>query len=354
MPNSAQGFPTLETIAFDHGVDLELFECSGCGVVQLASEPVPYYREVIRAAGISPVLQEEKRDQYASFITAHGLTGKRILEVGCGRGEFLTVLRSFPVEAVGLEYCKSSVEVCRKAGLKVFQGYPEDGFTLPEEPPFDAFLLQMFLEHMPKPVAALRAISCQLAPGGVGLVEVPNFDAMAVHGQFSEFIADHLLYFSRRTLSLTLEIAGFDVLNMGELRDGYVLAATVRRRHETNLSAMRISRERMTEDLRSFIAECAGGVAVWGAGHQALALIALAGIAGSVRYVIDSAPFKQGKFTPVTHLPIVSPEKLKTDPVDGVIVLAGGYSEEVSGILIREYGDRLRVAVLRGDGLEYI
>ena len=73
-------------------------------------------------------------------------------------------------------------------------------------------------------------------------------------------------------------------------------------------------------------------IAIWGAGHQALAMISLIGLADHVKYVIDSATFKQGKYTHATHIPILAPEMLESDPVSAVIVMAASYSDEVLGI----------------------
>jgi hypothetical protein len=78
----------------------------------------------------------------------------------------------------------------------------------------------------------------------------------------------------------------------------------------------------------------------------------MTGIASAIRYVVDSAPFKQGRFTPATHLPIVAPEALRTDPVDAVIVMAASYSDEVAGIVREQLGPGLSVVILRGNRLE--
>ena len=71
-----------------------------------------------------------------------------------------------------------------------------------------------------------------------------------------------------------------------------------------------------------------------------------------IRYVVDSAPFKQGKFTPATHLPIVAPSALETDPVDAVIVVAAGYSDEVARTIRARFDPKLHVAIWRESGLE--
>ena len=66
-----------------------------------------------------------------------------------------------------------------------------------------------------------------------------------------------------------------------------------------------------------------------------------------IKYVVDSAPFKQGKYTPATHIPIVSPEMLNVDPVDAVIVMAASYSNEVVQTLRKNFNKNLNVVVLK-------
>ena len=353
MPAAAQEFPDAGTLGLDAGADLDILQCCGCGLVQLAVEPVPYYREVIRSSAVSPVLCDAKHRQFSAFIERHGLQGKKIIEVGCGRGEFLSILHKLPVEAYGIEYSEKSVLCCRDSGLRVSQGYPDAMSADITGAPFHAFFLLMFLEHMPDPNVSLRAISRQLAPMAVGLIEVPNFDMMVRNRLFSEFIADHLMYFSQETLEITLRLNGFEVLGTEELRDDYVISMTVRKREPIDLSEFLHCQEEIFRQLRDFIARFPSGrIAVWGAGHQALAILSLAGIADTICYVVDSAPFKQGKFTPVTHIPIMAPAELEKEPVDAVIVMAGGYSREVADILLRNHGKSLSISVLSEEGFQ--
>jgi hydrogenase maturation factor HypE len=74
-------------------------------------------------------------------------------------------------------------------------------------------------------------------------------------------------------------------------------------------------------------------VAIWSAGHRALALMAMAKLE-KIKYVIDSATFKQGKFTPILHKKIISPEdfiNIKCDLL--IIMLPGNYAEQVISFL---------------------
>ena len=134
---------------------------------------------------------------------------------------------------------------------------------------------------------------------------------------------------------------------------GYLLSALVRKRAPLDLSSFHAQQRRMHDGVHAYLARFGEKrVAIWGAGHQAFALMAMLELGGRIKYVVDSAPFKQGKFTPATHLPIVAASALDTDPVDAVIVICGGYSDEVAKIVRATHGDRIEIAIWRESGLE--
>ena len=352
MPAAAQGLPTADQLAADRGVTLALHQCSGCGTVQLATEPVPYWRDVIRAAGISAEMRAYRLDQFGRWLGQHDLTGRKVLEVGCGRGEYLSLLRDAGADATGIEHLPASVAACREAGLRVTEGFIDGPDTRLADGPFDGFAILNFLEHIPTAHLTLRGIVANLEPGAIGLVEVPDFDMILRMRLFAEFVPDHLYYFTRQSLKHLLEGNGLEVLECSSEWHGYVLSATVRKRTPLDLSALQNAQADIQASFNAFLDRFdTGRVAIWGAGHQALALISLLGIAPRIRYVLDSAPFKQGRFTPATHLPIVAPERLDEGEVDAVIVLAASYSEEVANLIAKRFGSRFKVAVLRDSGL---
>lgn len=354
MPERAQHLPSAEALIHDRGVDLEVRQCQGCGLVQLGQEPPPYFREAVRAASVSAGMKAFRKRQFRGFVKQHSLEAKRVIDIGCGGGEYLRLLQRITPDACGLEHNAALVTQCTRAGLKVFQGFVgSSGYDIPEAP-FDAFCCLNYLEHLPDPNALLRGIHRNLTPDGVGLVEVPNFGMMLRRSLFYEFMRDHLLYFTRETLATALRVNGFEVLDCRAVWHDYILSARVRKIAKWNLSHLHACEVKLRSDISEFIERMGdSGVAIWGAGHQALMMMALMGLAGRIRYVVDSAPFKQGKYTPVSHIPIVSPETLNSDPVAGIIVMAASYSDEVAGILRRRFKQRLQVAILRDDGLEY-
>jgi SAM-dependent methyltransferase len=238
MPAAAQGLPTADQLAADRGVTLALHQCSGCGTVQLATEPVPYWRDVIRAAGISAEMRAYRLDQFGRWLGQHDLTGRKVLEVGCGRGEYLSLLRDAGADATGIEHLPASVAACREAGLRVTEGFIDGPDTRLADGPFDGFAILNFLEHIPAAHLTLRGIVANLEPGAIGLVEVPDFDMILRMRLFAEFVPDHLYYFTRQSLKHLLEGNGLEVLECSSEWHGYVLSATVRKRTPLDLSAL--------------------------------------------------------------------------------------------------------------------
>ncbi|MGO9013532.1 MAG: methyltransferase domain-containing protein [Dissulfurispiraceae bacterium] len=355
MPKAAQFLPDAESLERDKGVDLEVCQCSGCGLVQLSNEPVPYYKEVIRAAAFSEEMKDFRMKQFGSFVQKYSLKGKKIIEIGCGRGEYLSLMCQFGADAYGLEHSEESVKQCVKNGLKVSKGFIESNTYKLDDAPFDAFFILNFLEHLPDLNSTLTGIYNNLSDDAIGLVEVPNFDMILRNNLFSEFIPDHLFYFTGETLNTTLRLNGFEVIDCKEVWHDYIISAIVKKRQKTDISLFYEYQAQLKNEIEEYICRFKDKkVAIWGAGHQALAVISLINLADKIRYVVDSAPFKQDKYTPATHLPIVSPDALDSDPVEAVIVMAASYSDEVARIIRQKFTGNLNVAILRDFGLEVV
>lgn len=354
MPKSAQNLPTAELLKEDIGVDLDVWQCMGCGLVQISNEPVSYYREVIRAAGISDEMKDFRLKQFDSFIKKFSLQGKKMIEIGSGQGEYLALMNQFDIQAYGLEYSQKLVMRCLKDGLNVEKGFVQSDSCLVNAP-FDAFCMLNFLEHLPDPNSALKGIYNNLTENGIGLIEVPNFDMILRKNLFSEFITDHLFYFTKETLGMTLAINGFEVIDYDEILNDYVISAIVRKRKLLDISHFYKCQINIKNEMLEYIKRFEHKkVAIWGAGHQSFAIISLTDIADKIRYIIDSAEFKQGKYSPSTHVYIGSPDLLNSDPVDAVIVIAGSYSDEVARIIEQRFDKNINVAILRDYGLEII
>ncbi|MBU4580265.1 class I SAM-dependent methyltransferase [Patescibacteria group bacterium] len=355
MPKAAQFLPDKKALKRDKGIDLEVYQCPGCGLAQLSNKPVPYYKEVIRASAFSEEMKDFRMKQFSDFVKKFSLKNKKVIEIGCGRGEYLSLMKQFGVDAYGLEYSEDSVKQCVKDGLNVAKGFIQSDNNKINNAPFNAFFILSFLEHLPNPNLSLRGIYNNLTDEAVGLVEVPNFDMILRNNLFSEFISDHLFYFTKETLSATLKLNGFEVVDCKEVWHNYIISAVVKKRKKIDISHFNRYQAKIKREIEEYIGRFKDKrVAIWGAGHQAFTIISLMNLANKIKYVIDSATFKQGKYTPVTHIPIVSPDTIDLDPIDAIIIIAGSYSDEVARVIRKKYSRNINIAILRDFGLEKI
>lgn len=165
---------------------------------------------------------------------------------------------------------------CNKNNLAVTRGFLGDEDLKLINQPYDGFMCLSFMEHWPNPNKVLHSLSENLVEGAIGVIEVPNFDMIIDKGLYSEFISDHLLYFTKETLNLTLQLNGFEVLECKSVWYNYILSAVVRKRISTDLDFLENFKRKIKKDLDEFIGKFPNNrVAIWGAGHQALATISL-------------------------------------------------------------------------------
>lgn len=379
MPASAQDIPDASQVQEDQGISLRLHQCPECGLVQFDCQPVDYYRDVIRSGGFSTTMVELRRRQYRRLIEGYGLEGKKILEAGCGRGEFLSVLREFPVQAYGIEHREDLVKIAQKDGLCVWRQFTEEENTVLEgpesQPPYDAFLSFNFLEHQPEPDKMLRCIWNNLAEGGLGLVTVPSLEYILEYNGYYELIRDHLAYYTFDTLRILMEDNGFQVLEE-EMVNRDTLSVIVKKVRMPEKDSRRIRKKCCPADISGLLASRqfldqevnqlvdrlhkeGKKLAIWGASHQGFTLAATTRLGNKVEYMMDSAPFKQGRFAPASHIPIVAPDHFLEDPVDAVLIVAPGYTDEIAEIIRNKYssgpsGNATQILTLRTSHMEDI
>lgn len=397
MPASAQNIPAASELAEDHPLSLTLCQCPSCGLVQFDTEPVDYYRDVIRAGGGTRTMTRLRHEEYARLLTAmqeHHIHGRRIVEVGCGRGEFLRMWQNLaedpegaaalardqardpmsgqpnaaPLHLVGLEHKPSLVEEANAVADKkyrVYEGFATGDVCYPEGP-FDAFVQFNFLEHQPDPCDMLRNIGRNLKPQALGLITVPSFEYILRYNGYYELLRDHIANYTEFTLQKLLQDCGFELLSM-DLVNRDTIEAIVRKADPDELSelhysgrlidvsALRDSYDRLSASVNAHIdhlSESHRTMAIWGASHQGFTLAATTKLGGRVEYIIDSAPFKQGRFSPASHIPIVAPDYAVAHPVDEILIVAPGYTDEIAGIIRERFDENVRILVLRTDRIE--
>ncbi len=140
----------------------------------------------------------------------------RLLELGSNVGAFLNEARAAGWDAIGVEPVERCVRHARSLGLEVFAGVVDDAPFEPES--FDVLYSHAVFEHLPAPLATLRAALRLLRPGGLVYLDTVNWASYT-----RRFLAErwklvdptmHACLYTPSTLRLLCERAGLDVLSI--------------------------------------------------------------------------------------------------------------------------------------------
>lgn len=144
-----------------------------------------------------------------SMLSVDRFDGLRILEIGCGTGYLLYLLKNLGAEVIGIEPGIHGQEGSIRYGVPIVQ----DFFPSSEiRGQYDLIILYAVVEHIEEPGSFLREVGKLLYPGGKIALSVPNCQPYLLSGDISLFIHEHWNYYTRDTLKITiLRALGGDV-----------------------------------------------------------------------------------------------------------------------------------------------
>lgn len=251
------------------------------------------------------------------------LSGKPLIEVGCGKGYFLEYLQRAGYEITGIDPAYEG------NNPKVIAACFEPGLGLSAE----GIVLRHVLEHMPDPFMFLSAIA--QANGGKGLIyiEVPCFDWICEHRAWFDIFYEHVNYFR----SADFHRMFGKVHESGHLFGGqylYVVAdlATLQK-PASGRRDMFVFPADFLSDIERVAATAKGKRnAIWGGASKGVIFALYMQRAGiNIDSVIDINPAKQGRFMPGSGLCISAPgEGLKALRAgDDIFVMNSNYLQEI-------------------------
>ncbi len=355
-----QLFPSAEAAVQAGQCRLEVSICPTCGHVWNAAHrgnPDSLYNENYYA---SFTASSQARDYQMALARDLGrivrVSGKTVLEIGCGDGFFLKSLGSLGARSIGFEPSSTFDVAVRQPGIKVYNEYfPFEG-TQRVDFQVDIVVLRHVLEHLASPRKVLDSLkdACFSEPPPQFLfLEVPNVFQLLKDNLYFDFYNDHINYFSYHSLERLLHAAGWVPIARIGKDDEFIRLVAGNSAYEpapwlppeeagwpdtkdeviSAASMFRTNYQEWKAKLAAVLTaqrEKGGRIAVWGAGSRGVAL--LSGLEldrGSFAYVVDSDSNKHGRYLPIVHLPIYPVEHLKIDPVDSVIVTSYTYFDEI-------------------------
>jgi SAM-dependent methyltransferase len=356
--------------------------CRECLLVQLPAlvDREEIFREYAYFSAYSNSWVEHARRYTETMIKRLGLDGGSfVVELASNDGYLLQHFVARGIPCLGIEPARNVAAAAEARGVPTlveFFGRELAERLVAERGPADLIVANNVLAQVPDLNDFVAGITILLAPGGVATLEFPHVVRLIEGVQFDTIYHEHFSYFSLTTTARIAAAHGLVVFDVEEFMTHGGSLRVYLRRPETgpqgpaveallerervggyaNLSGYAGFEERVREAKRALLtflidARRAGlSVAGYGAPGKGNTLLNYCGIRTDLLdYTVDRNPYKHGRFTPGTRIPIHPPERLAETRPDVILIMPWNLRDEIASQLeyTRKWGARLVVAIPR-------
>jgi SAM-dependent methyltransferase len=355
---------------------LRALVCGSCFLVQLEEFETPeqIFSDYAYFSSYSSSWLEHSRRYAEQMIERLGLgEASHVVEIASNDGYLLQFFHERQIPVLGIEPAANVAKVALQKGIPTLVEFfgRETARSLAAESSADLLLGNNVLAHVPDLNDFVAGMKILLAPGGVITMEFPHLLSLIQDNQWDTIYHEHFSYFSFLTVSRVFQAHGLRVFDVEELPTHggslRIYAAHADDQDKPDSEAARELRERELaarfEDLETYLGygrrveadkrqilgflislkEQGLRVAGYGAPAKGNTLLNYCGIGRDfIDFTCDLNPHKQGHFLPGSHIPIRSPEAIREERPDVVLILPWNLKEEIVQQLsfIREWGGR--------------
>jgi len=349
---------TTET---EYVAPLTLVHCNDCALCQLRETVTPrilFGPEYPYYSSVSPALMAHFAGSARAIIDAEGLgPDDLVVEAASNDGYMLGTFKDAGVGVLGIDPADGPVRIAREKGIETvhdFFGADLARRLVAEGRSARIFLANNVLAHVADVNDFVRGIATILAEDGTAVIEVPYLLDLLDGGAFDTIYHQHLLYLSLTSLVPLFSRHG---LHLNDAERVWVHGGSLRLFvGRSPCRTVRLDR-RLAEEARRGISDVANysafleriarlrgetrvildrllsegkTIAGYGAAAKATTLMHVFGIGRrELSFIADRSAWKQGLAMPVTHVPIVSPEEMRTRAPDAILLLAWNFADEI-------------------------
>ncbi len=350
-----------EASRFPRG-DLEIAFCDSCGfVTNTAFVPgrAEYSQRYEETQGFSPHFMEFARELAERWVVDYGLVDRTVLEIGCGKGEFLVEMaRAGAGHCIGIDPGVHPERIDDPAadGIDWITDFYDERYSHLDA---DVVICRHTLEHIPDVAEFMTGIRKAIGdrPDTVVLFELPDVRRVLEEVAFWDMYYEHCSYFSVGSLARLFRRTGFEVVELSlEYDDQYLLiaarpstvpAAGAPLADEDDMKALRDGvdtfrkgYDELVGGWRDRIAQltaASGTAVIWGSGSKGVSFISNLALGEELTAAVDINPHKWGKFMVGSNHEIIAPERLREVKPDLVVAMNPAYLDEI-GAQLRELG----------------
>ncbi|MEK7583047.1 MAG: class I SAM-dependent methyltransferase [Patescibacteria group bacterium] len=370
----ANAFLRLEDFAHERAFPLEVFFCRSCTLLQLCDivSPELLFRDYVYVSSTSPIFQGHFH-RYADWLMERYVrNGDLVVDIGSNDGILLKPLKERGAKVLGVDPATGIAQRATGGGIPTLPHFFTQvvaGAIKRRLGEARVITANNMFAHTDATVDVLAGIHELLAPDGVFVVEVAYLGDFLSAGFFDTVYHEHVAYYSVRSLEELVSRAGFHVIDVEHVpTHGGSIRATMSTQRKRQLSvdyflkneeAAGLYREatyhafaeRVAQQKRRLVGELTSlkkrgmRIAGYGAPAKGNTLLNYAGINSTMlAYVVDDSPYKQGLYTPGSHIPVVPFEHLLRHRPDYLLLLAWNFADAIM--------EKCRAAL--GDGMQYI
>jgi hypothetical protein len=339
--------------------DMRLGFCHDCGhVFNLAFDPelMEYTQVYENSLHFSPRFQSYAQSLARRLIDRYDLHDRDIIEIGCGKGDFLLLLCELGGNrGIGFDpsYAPDPSAHAAAEQVRFVQDFYSERYAGYEA---DFICCRHVLEHIHSPRDFVGTVRHSIGnrTNTVVFFEVPNVMFTLRDLGIWDLIYEHCSYFGPSSLARLFTLCGFRVCNLAEAYAGQFLGIEALPSEGTVHLAGRPGEnvEQMAAVVAAFadkyhdtvdtwirrleqVVQAGQRVVVWGAGSKGVSFLNTLKAQGRIEYVVDINPRKQGMYVAGTGQKIVSPEFLRDYQPDIVVVMNPIYQNEIEQLAER-------------------
>jgi len=334
--------------------DIRLAFCPQCGGISntvFDPDKLGYSQDYENSLHYSKRFQAYATSLAQRLVTKHNLHNKAIIEIGCGKGDFLVSLCELGGRT-GLGFDSSYVERDEYEALGDRVTFIQDFYTEKyADYQGDFVCCRQVLEHVKQPNDLLLPVKSALKDeNAIAFFEVPNTLYTLRNRMVWDIIYEHCTYFTPVSLTYAFAQAGYKTAPVREEFGGQFISLEATKSSSQTKPDVCDGLKSLSHDVASFnrnfrqqqqtVASALSSlfqqgkkVVIWGSGSKGVTFLNLLELKDKIEYAVDINPRKQGKFIPGTGQEIVSPDKMKDYQPDVVIVMNPLYREEIQQAL---------------------
>jgi len=336
--------------------ELDLVVCEDCGFIfnrAFDLSLLTYGKDYDNSQSFSTCFDAYMVDLVENMVERQGIRNCTIVEVGCGKGQFLRKLVNYPGagnRGIGFDPSYVGPDTYLDGSLVFRRCYYDDTCT---DVSADVVVCRHVIEHVPEPLTLLRTVRAALknSPNARVFFETPSVEWILSNRVVWDFFYEHCSLFTATSLGFAFNRSGFAVERIEHIFGGQYLWLEARVARVT-LSAEHTSNDTLAlarlytadehwlhQKWLSLLIELGtrGKVALWGAGAKGATFAnQIDPDCTFIDCVVDLNPNKQGRFIPGTGHPIVAPADLSRRVVKSAVLMNPNYREENLRLLAME------------------